>query len=151
MEERFMREALLEAEKAFRADEVPIGAVLVMDGKIVARAHNLREKKQNALCHAELLAIEKACKKKRSWRLDGATLYVTLEPCPMCAGAIVNARIKEVIFGAYEKKSGSAVSRFPILEDSGLNHSVLFQGGVLENECSELLKKYFKIKRAESL
>ena len=100
-----------------------------------------------ATAHAEILAINKACKKLKSWRLDGAEMYVTLEPCPMCAGAIVNARIKKVYFGAYEQKSGGAISKFNILSEGGLNHVTEFEGGIMEEECSNMLKNYFKAKR----
>ncbi len=147
MEEKFMTEAIKEALTAESKDEVPVGAVLVYHGKILARAHNRVEKKQSAIAHAEVLAIQKGCRKKKSWRLDDCELYVTLEPCPMCAGAIVNARIKKVYFGAYEKKSGSAESKFKILSESGLNHVTEFEGGIRENECSEILKNYFRKKR----
>lgn len=147
-----MRLALKEAKKAEKKDEVPIGAVLVYNGKVVAKAFNKVEKTQVATKHAEIVVIEKACKKLKSWRLDGFELFVTLEPCPMCAGAIANARIKKVYFGAYEKKSGSAESKFDILKNSGLNHKVEFEGGILLEECSSLLKSYFKRKRmAKSL
>ncbi len=149
MLEKFMRLAIKEALKAKLKDEVPIGAVLVLDGKVIARAHNLMESRQKATAHAEILCIEKACKKLKSWRIEDATLFVTVEPCAMCAGAIVNARIKEVVFGAYEKKSGCALSKYPVLEDNGLNHSVGYIGGVLEDECALLLKEYFKQKRKE--
>ena len=142
-----MKAALREAEKAAAADEVPVGAVIAKDGKILARAYNKREETQMATAHAEILAIQKACRKTGSWRLDGCELFVTLEPCPMCAGAIVNARIEKVYFGAYEEKSGSAVSRFPILSEAGLNHKTEFEGGVMEEECAALIKKYFKEKR----
>ena len=144
-----MRLAIKEAVKAKEKDEVPIGAVLVLDGKVVARGHNLMEKTQLATAHAEINVINKACKKLKSWRLDGAELYVTIEPCSMCAGAIANARIKKVYFGAFERKSGCAYSKFPILSESGLNHTVEFEGGILENECAEIIKNYFKAKRKE--
>ena len=147
MHEKFMKKAYLEAIKAKEMDEVPIGAVLVLDGKIIAKAHNLMEKTQLATAHAELLCIEKACKKLKSWRLDGAEMYVTIEPCSMCAGAIVNARIKKVYFGAYETKSGGAISKFNILTDSGLNHKTEFVGGVKEEICCNIIKNYFKAKR----
>ena len=146
-EERFMRAALKEAVKAKDKDEVPIGAVLVLNDKIVSRGHNETERTQIATKHAEIVAIEKACKKLKSWRLDGAEIYVTLEPCAMCAGAIANARIKKVFFGAFEPKSGCAISKFPVLSDSGLNHSVEFAGGIEEQKCSELLVNYFRQKR----
>lgn len=143
----YMQEALKQALKAAQKDEIPIGAVIVSKGKIIAKAHNLVEKKGNPLCHAEILAIKKASKKYKSWRIENAEMYVTLEPCAMCAGAIVNARIKKVFFGAYEKKSGCATSKYPILSDSGLNHSTEFEGGILQTECEEIIKKYFKSKR----
>ncbi len=146
---KFMKKAIKEALKAEKIDEVPIGAIIVKEDKIIARAFNTVESSFDATCHAEMNVIKKACKKLKSWRLDDCTIYVTLEPCPMCAGAIANARIKRVVFGAYEKKSGSAQSKFPILSDSGLNHNVLFSGGVLEEECSQILKKYFKGKRKQ--
>ncbi len=149
MHEKYMRIAYLEAEKARKKDEVPIGAVLVLGDKIISRAHNLMEKRQMATAHAEILCIEKACKKLKSWRLEGAILYVTVEPCAMCAGAIVNARISEVVFGANEEKSGCAESKFPILSDNGLNHTVKFTGGVLKEECADLLREYFRQKRKE--
>ena len=147
MDIKYMNVAIEEAKKAEKKDEVPVGAVIVSGGKIIARAHNMVEKKQNPLCHAEILAIKKACKKKKSWRLDDAEIYVTLEPCPMCAGAIVNARIKQVFFGAYESKSGCAESKYPILTDNGLNHKTAFCGGIKREECEEIIKKYFKSKR----
>ena len=147
MDIRFMKIALKEAKKAFNEDEVPIGAVIVKDGQVICKSHNKMEKLQKATAHAEILAIEKASKKLKSWRLDGLEMYVTLEPCPMCAGAIVNARIKKVYFGAFEKKSGSAESKFNILSESGLNHKTLYEGGVLEDECSNLIKSYFLTKR----
>ena len=144
---RFMKSAIGQAIKAKDLDEVPIGAVIVKDGKIIAKAHNLMEKTQLATAHAEVLAINKACKKLKSWRLDGAEMYVTIEPCPMCAGAIVNARIKKVYFGAYEKKSGAAESKFNVLTDSGLNHVTEFVGGIEEEKCADIIKSYFKAKR----
>ena len=149
-EKRFMRAALKEALKARDKDEVPIGAVVVYGDKILSRGHNETEKTQIATRHAEIIAIEKACKKLKSWRLDGAEIFVTLEPCAMCAGAIANARIKKVFFGAYEPKSGCAVSKFPVLSDGGLNHSVEFTGGVEERDCRELLVNYFRNKRQKT-
>lgn len=146
-EVKFMRAAIKEALKARAKDEVPVGAVIVLDDKIIARGHNLTENSQLATGHAEIIAIEKACKKLKSWRLDGAEIYVTLEPCAMCAGAIVNARIKKVFFGAYELKSGCAESKYAILSDNGLNHSAECVGGIEENVCSSLIKDYFRLKR----
>ncbi|MBO5286027.1 MAG: tRNA adenosine(34) deaminase TadA [Clostridia bacterium] len=143
----YMNKALEQAKKALSRDEVPIGAVIVKDGVIIARGYNKRESSQNALAHAEIIAISKACKKLKSWRLDGAEIYVTLEPCPMCAGAIMNARISKIVFGAYEPKSGACGSKFDVIGDSGLNHNAVFIGGVMEEECSLLIKNYFKSKR----
>lgn len=143
----YMKKAIILAKKAIELDEVPIGAVIVCNGKVIASAYNQRETTQMATAHAEILAINKACKKLKSWRLDGAEMYVTLEPCPMCAGAIVNARIKKVYFGAYEQKSGGAISKFNILSEGGLNHVTEFEGGIMEEECSNMLKNYFKAKR----
>ena len=147
MQEKFMLVAIEEALKAQKKDEVPIGAVIVLNGKVIAKSHNLMEKKQLATSHAEILAINKACKKLKSWRLLDCEMYVTLEPCPMCAGAIANARMKKVYFGAYEPKSGSAESKYKILSESGLNHTVEYCGGVLEEQCSKIIKEYFKKKR----
>ena len=149
MQKKFMKSAIKQALLAKDKDEVPIGAVIVLDGKIIARAHNLMEKTQLATAHAEILAINKACKKLKSWRLDGAEMYVTIEPCPMCAGAIANARIKKVYFGAYEKKSGCAESKYPVLTDSGLNHTTEFEGGIEQEICANIIKNYFKAKRKQ--
>lgn len=147
MDIKYMELALTEAKKAAKKDEVPVGAVIVKNGKVIAKAHNLTEKKQDATRHAEIIAIEKASKKLKSWRLIGCEMYVTVEPCAMCAGAIANARMDKVYFGAKEEKSGCAVSKYPILSDSGLNHSVEYEGGILEEECAGLMKSYFKSKR----
>ncbi len=145
-----MKAALKEAEKAKIKDEVPIGAVIVLNDKIISRAHNQREGKQVATYHAEILAIEKACKKLKSWRLDDCELYVTLEPCIMCAGAIVNARIKKVYYGAKEPKGGACESRFSLLSSGVLNWQTDFEGGVLKEECSQTLTDFFKSKRTKS-
>ena len=147
MQKKFIELAINQAKKAVLEDEVPVGAVIVLDGKIIARAHNKMESLQLATAHAEILAINKACKKLKSWRLDGAEMYVTVEPCAMCAGAIVNARIKKVYFGAYEKKSGCAESKYQVLSDSGLNHTTEFFGGLEKERCENLIKNYFKAKR----
>lgn len=144
---KFMDEAYIEAEKARRHDEVPIGAVVVRDGKIISRGRNMREKKQNALLHAEIVAINKACKKLGSWRLDDCELYVTLEPCPMCAGAILNARISKVVFGAYDKESGYVQSNGQLFSGPTLNHKCKFEGGVEAEKCSKILQDFFKSKR----
>ena len=142
---KFMDLAILEAKKAFKKGEVPIGAVIVCNGKVLAKSFNMREKKQNALKHAEINVIQKACKKKRSWRLDDCELYVTLEPCPMCAGAIANARIKKVYIGAKEKTSNDNLCE-KIFVSTRLNHKVEFE--FLDQEiCSTLLTDFFKSKR----
>lgn len=145
--EKFMLIALEEAKKAQKNEEMPIGAVVVKNGEVISHAHNKREKSQNALHHAEILAIDKACKKLKSWRLDDCEIYVTLEPCPMCAGAILNARIKKVVFGAKEPSSGFAGSVFNVFNKSILNHSVEVLGGVLEEECLKILTQFFRKRR----
>jgi len=145
--EKFMKCALKQASVAMAKDEVPIGAVIVKDGKVLARAHNLRQTKRLATAHAEIIAIERACKKIGDWRLNGCEMYVTLEPCAMCAGAIANARISKLYFGAYEKKGGACGSVHNVLEHSGLNSNTEVHGGVLEGSCSELIKKFFENKR----
>jgi tRNA(adenine34) deaminase len=147
---KFMKKAILEAKKAEKAEEVPIGCVIVKDGKVFARAYNMRQTKRLATAHAEILAIEKACKKLKDWRLDGMEMYVTLEPCAMCAGAIANSRIKKVWFGAYEKKGGGVVSKFNILSESGLNHVTQYEGGLMEDECSAIIKEFFRARRKNS-
>lgn len=145
--EFYMKKAIRQAKKAGEKGEIPIGAVIVKDGEVLSYAFNQRNAKNLATAHAEILAIEKACKKLKDWRLDGAEMFVTLEPCPMCAGAIVNARIKKVYFGAYEKKSGAVFSNYRIPFTSGLNHFTDAEGGILESECSALLKDFFLEKR----
>lgn len=146
MEEKFLKLALKEAIKSYLQDEVPIGAVVVKDNKVIAKAYNTRNKTQNAINHAEVLAISKACKKLKSWRLDGCDIYVTMEPCPMCAGAILNARIKNLYFGAYDKTSKTNLLE-QIMQDDRLNHKTFVQGGILKEECSKLLTDFFKSKR----
>ena len=143
----FMKKAILQAKRAEKMGEVPIGAVIVLNGEIIARGYNQRETKQDATLHAEIVAIKKACKKLNSWRLDNAEIYVTLEPCAMCAGAILNARIKKVYFGAYEPKGGAVCSVNRLLEKGGLNWKSDFVGGVEEEACSKLLKDFFAKKR----
>ena len=145
--EFYMKKAIKQAYKAEELGEVPIGAIIVKDGVVISSAFNKRNFSCDATQHAEILAIKKACKKMGDWRLDGAEMYVTLEPCPMCAGAIVNARIKKVYFGAYESKSGCAESKYPVLTDNGLNHSTEFIGGVEQEICANIIKNYFKSKR----
>ena len=141
MKEEFMREALRLAEKAKKKGEVPIGAVVVLNGKIIGKGYNLRTKLQLATAHAELRAIEKACKKMHSWRLPEAEIYVTLEPCPMCMGAILNSRIDRVYFGAYEQKGRSLTNE--LANANLLNHTVEVTGGVLEEECKQVLSSFF--------
>lgn len=144
MEEKFMHLALKEAQKAYEKEEVPIGAVIVKDDKVIAKAHNLREVKKQATAHAEILAIEKACKKLDAWRLEECDMYVTLEPCPMCAGAIMNARIKNVYIGAKEPRSGAAGSKINLFEDGIYNHKVNYFFGIMEEECQKIMKDFFK-------
>ena len=141
---KFMREALRQAKKAAKLKEVPIGCVLVKDGKIVARGYNRRNTDRTTLAHAEIAVIRKASKVMQDWRLEECTLYVTLEPCPMCAGAIVQARIPRVVAGCMNPKAGCAGSVLNILNTPGLNHRVNFEKGVLETECSELLQNFFR-------
>lgn len=136
-----MREALRLAQKAKRKGEVPIGAVVVLNDKIIGKGYNLRTKLQIATAHAEMRAIERACKKMHSWRLPEAEIYITLEPCPMCMGAILNARIDRVYFGAYEQKGRSLTDK--LANANLLNHTVDVTGGVLEEECKEVLSSFF--------
>ncbi len=142
---KFMNGALKCAKKAFDEGEVPIGAVVVYDGKIIARGHNRRTKKQLATAHAEVEAIEKACKKLKSWRLPECDLYVTLEPCPMCMGAALNARIRKIYFGAPEDKGRSLTAE--IASANLLNHTVEIEGGVMEEECKAILSDFFSTMR----
>ena len=145
--ENFMRQALVEAEAALRADEVPVGAVIVHQGLVVGAAHNQREGLRDPTAHAEMIAITQAAASLESWRLDGCTLYVTLEPCPMCAGAIVQARIPQVVYGASDPKGGAVRTLFQLLSDPRLNHQAKSTGGVLEEACGELLTRFFREKR----
>ncbi len=144
MEERFMKEALKEAKKAYDKLEVPVGAVIVKDEKIIARAHNLKETKYDTTKHAEILAIQKASKKLNSWRLIDCEMYVTLEPCSMCAGALINSRIKKVYIGASDQKTGAVGSVYNLLEDYTFNHKVEYEKGVLQDECESILKEFFR-------
>ena len=146
MQEKFMREALRLAQKAKAEGEVPIGAVVVVDGKIVGRGYNKRTQLQMATQHAEVRAIDRACKKLHSWRLEGAELYVTLEPCPMCMGAALNARVDKIYFGAYEQKGRSLTKE--LAAANLLNHTVEVVGGVMEAECAEVLTSFFTEMRA---
>ena len=141
---KFMKEALFEAKLAAKIGEVPIGCVIVKDGKIIGRGHNLREHSQNATLHAEMLAIEEANETVNSWRLVDTQLFVTLEPCPMCSGAIINSRIPEVYYGASDPKAGTVGTLMNLLEDSRFNHQSFVEKGILENECASILKDFFK-------
>lgn len=142
-----MKEALKEAKKAFNKNEIPVGCVIVLDDQIIARGHNLRQTKKSVLGHAEIIAIQKANKKLDSWILENCTMYVTLEPCSMCAGAILQSRIKRLVFGAYEPKHGACGSIINILDNNEFNHQVEVTSNVLENESSTLLKNFFQILR----
>jgi tRNA(adenine34) deaminase len=144
---KYMAIALKEAKKAYIIDEVPIGAIVVKDGIVISKAHNLRERKQSATAHAEVLAIEKACNKLGSWRLDGCVLYVTLEPCTMCIGASILARVDGIVYGAKDPKGGSLGSLYDISLIKGFNHYPWVVSGVCEDESSLLLKEFFKNKR----
>ena len=143
--ERFMLEAIKEAEKALDKKECPIGCVIVKDGKILVRAHNLRLTRGNAICHAEVLAVDKACRKIGDFRLTDCDMYVTLEPCTMCSGAIIQSRIRKVYFGAYEPKSGAVCSCNDIFNvKHGHNHKVEYEGGILEEQCAAMMKDFFR-------
>ena len=149
-DEKFMKAAIKQAQKAYALGEVPIGCVIVYEDKIIARGYNRRNTDKNTLSHAEITAINKASKKLGDWRLEGCTLYVTLEPCQMCAGAIVQARITEVVMGSMNPKAGCGGSILNILEMPEFNHQVQVKRGVLEQECSELLTTFFKELRARN-
>lgn len=142
--EMYMKEALKEARKAYDKLEIPVGAVIVKDGKIIAKAHNVKEEKKDTTKHAEILAIQKASKKLDGWRLNDCEMYVTLEPCSMCAGALIQARIRKVYIGAMDSKTGACGSVLNLLKDYKFNHSVEIETGILEEECEELLKEFFK-------
>ena len=144
MQKEYMRAALNEAKKAYKKEEVPVGVVIVKEGKIIAKAHNLKESKKDTTCHAEILAIKKASKKLNSWRLENCEMYVTLEPCSMCAGALIQARIKKVYIGAMDEKTGAAGSVLNLFNDYTFNHKVEVENGVMKTECQEILKKFFK-------
>ena len=147
MQEKFMKEALKEAEKALAKEEVPVGAVIVKDGKIIARAHNIKESKKDSTCHAEILAIQKACKKLDSWRLLDCEMYVTLEPCSMCAGALINSRIKKIYIGTDDGKTGACGSVLNLLGDYKFNHKIEVEKYILKEDCEKLLKDFFKFLR----
>ncbi len=146
--EKFMIEALKEAKKAYKKLEIPVGAIIVKDGKIISRAHNVKEERNDTTKHAEIIAIQKASKKLENWRLNDCEMYVTLEPCAMCAGAIIQARIKKVYIGTMDEKTGACGSVLNLLQDYKFNHIVEFEKGVLKEKSEKLLKDFFKELRA---
>lgn len=147
----FMSRALNEAEKAFEKNEVPVGAVLVIDNSVIARSHNKREAAFDPTAHAEILVLKAGARKVRNWRLSDATLYVTKEPCIMCAGAMVNARLGRLVYGCRDSKGGAADSLYRLLSDKRLNHRVEIVSGVMEEECAALLRKFFKARRIKQI
>ena len=146
----YMKIALSEAQNAAEIGEIPIGAVLVLDGEIIAKAHNMRETWQDATAHAETIVIREACKNLKRWRLTGATLYVTIEPCPMCAGAIVMSRISRLVYGSPDSKAGAAESLFNVVNNPALNHMVEVTSGVCSEECTQVMKDFFKKRRSDN-
>ncbi|MGA2620083.1 MAG: tRNA adenosine(34) deaminase TadA [Thermoguttaceae bacterium] len=147
MHEPFMQQALAEARQALDEDEVPVGAIIVHEGRVIARAHNQRERLRDPTAHAEMIAITQAAQGRQSWRLEGCTLYVTLEPCVMCAGAIVQARIPTLVFGATDPKAGAVRTLFRLLEDPRLNHRCQIVAGVLAGPCGQFLTQFFEQQR----
>ena len=147
-DEFYMRAAYLEAQAAEREDEVPVGAVIVLEGRVIAAAHNQREQLRDPTAHAEMIAITQAANVLQSWRLDGCHLYVTLEPCPMCAGAIVQSRLQRVVYGATDPKAGAAQSLYHLLHDERLNHQCETLGGVMAAPCGSILTEFFRRQRA---
>lgn len=143
----YMGLALEEAQKAYRMGEIPIGAVLVIDGEVVAKAHNLRETCHDATAHAEVIVIQETCQKLKRWRLTGATLYVTIEPCPMCAGALVNSRVDRLVYGSADYKAGAVESIFNVVQNEALNHRMEVTAGVRGDECSAIMKAFFRERR----
>ena len=144
MQEKFMKEALKEAKKAYNKLEIPVGAVIVKNDKIIARAHNIKEEKKDTTKHAEIIAIQKASKKLETWRLNDCEMYVTLEPCAMCAGAIIQARLKKVYIGTMDEKTGACGSVLNLFKDYKFNHIVELETGILQEECEQILKIFFK-------
>ena len=149
MRENYMKLAIEEAKKAWKMDEVPIGAIVVYKGEVIGRGHNLRENEQSPSAHAEMLAIQEASEYLNSWRLEDTTLYVTLEPCVMCSGAIVMSRIPHVVYGASDPKGGCSGSLMNLIEDTRFNHRSTVERGILAEECGEMLRTFFKEKRAK--
>lgn len=142
-DEKYMKQAILQAKKAFMINEVPIGCVIVHDGRVIARGYNRRVTDHSTLAHAEINAIKKACRVIGDWRLEGCTMYVTLEPCPMCAGAIVQARIPRVVIGCMNPKAGCAGSVIDMFHENGFNHQVETESGVLGETCADMMKRFF--------
>ena len=145
---KFMKEALKEAKKSYQKDEIPVGAVIVKDGKIIARGHNIKETKTDPTKHAEIIAIQKASKKLQTWRLSGCIMYVTLEPCSMCAGSLIQARIDKVVIGTMDEKTGACGSVLNLLADYKFNHTVKIETGIMQEECKKILQQFFKELRA---
>lgn len=145
---KFMKEALKEAKKSYQKDEIPVGAVIVKEGKIIARGHNIKETKTDPTKHAEIIAIQKASKKLQTWRLSGCTMYVTLEPCSMCAGSLIQARIDKVVIGTMDEKTGACGSVLNLLSDYKFNHTVQIETGIMQEECKTILQQFFKELRA---
>ncbi len=146
-DKEFMKIALEEAAKAAVMGEIPIGAVLVVNDEVIAKGHNMRETWQDGTAHAEVLVIQAACKKLKRWRLTGATLYVTIEPCPMCAGAIIMSRIDRLVYGAPDSRAGACESLFNVVNNPALNHQVKVTAGILEQECGKIVKDFMQEKR----
>ncbi len=142
--EKYMKQALKQAKKAYEKEEIPVGAVIVKNNKIIARAYNKKEETNNPINHAEIIAIQKASKKLGSWRLTDCEMYVTLEPCSMCAGALIQSRIKKVYIGTMDEKTGSCGSKLNLLENYTFNHKVEIETGIMQKECENLLKQFFK-------
>ena len=149
LDEKYMSLALKEAQKAAILDEVPVGAIIVKDDKIIARGHNLREKSNDPTSHAEINAIRKASKKLNSWRLEGATIYVTVEPCSMCAGTLLQCRIGRIVYGTVDPKGGAIESSLELFKAKNINHHPEIVGGVLKEECASIISTYFKSKRVK--
>ena len=145
---KFMKEALKEAQKSYKKEEIPVGAIIVKDGKIIARGHNLKELKTDPTKHAEIIAIQKACKKLQTWRLTGCTMYVTLEPCSMCAGSLIQSRLDKVVIGTMDEKTGACGSVLNLLADYKFNHIVQIETGIMQEECKTILQQFFKELRA---
>ena len=145
---KFMKEALKEAQKSYKKEEIPVGAIIVKDGKIIARGHNLKETKTDPTKHAEIIAIQKACKKLQTWRLTGCTMYVTLEPCSMCAGSLIQSRLDKVVIGTMDEKTGACGSVLNLLADYKFNHIVQIKTGIMQEECKTILQQFFKELRA---